>query len=138
MPDALPGDVLELLARVGHSTMAQVPEAWVGYPTELVFACTMDLDPAMREAFLEAFGEPWQMLLVAHDRHPMLAEICSWVQGRDHTLLLASPSGPPEPAVAVFHRSGRCPNCDLGNHSGSNGTPGCLGDPCGCSCRAGS
>lgn len=29
----------------------------------------------------------------------------------------------------------RCDPCELGNHTGTNGTSGCEGDECTCSCR---
>lgn len=32
--------------------------------------------------------------------------------------------------------AGRCAPCYLGNHSGGNGTPGCRGGTCRCTCRA--
>lgn len=29
----------------------------------------------------------------------------------------------------------KCERCTMGNHTGTNGTPGCAGGDCGCSCR---
>lgn len=48
---------------------------------------------------------------------------------QDDVARLERSSPPAEPLV--------CIRCRLGNHTGTNGTDGCVGDFCTCPCRAG-
>lgn len=74
----------------------------VGDPGDVVAACALDLDPIVQAQFLEAFADDWQMLIVAHCDHPELLAIGEWAEAQEGVLFLASPSGPPPPAVFIF------------------------------------
>lgn len=106
-PLELNGDVLELLARVGGTLPSSQSEWMVDDPTRMIAACANDLDSEQLAGFKEAFEEPWTMLLVLHCEHPSLMEVAGWAYGRADTILLASPSGPPPPALAIFTRPPR-------------------------------
>lgn len=72
---------------------------------ELVTRNVMRLDARSREGFLEAFGEPWSLLIVLNSDHPSLLEVTGWDGGADDDppiLFLATPAGPPPPQVFVF------------------------------------
>lgn len=71
-------------------------------PRDVVHACVMDLDDDQRAGFLEAWAEPWSAVLIANARHPSLTELADYARRHDGTILLASPSGPPPPAVLVI------------------------------------
>lgn len=69
-------------------------------PQRLVTACVLDLPPADRSEFMRRWRGPWDLVLVAHARHPCLGELATWTEVvDDDVILLATPSGPPPPAV---------------------------------------
>lgn len=102
----LPGTLLDLLVSVDAAVVAGqdiTGAVFGGDPAEMVYAGYQALPPTLGAQFLEAFDEPWDMLLICHDTHSSLTKIVDWVTAQtDVVLLLATPAGPPAPAVAVF------------------------------------
>lgn len=76
---------------------------------ELIYRMVMDLDEADQNRFLGEFaGGQWAGVVIVNIAHPSYAELAAFVVGRPD-VLLATPSGPPPPAVVILEGKGTAP-----------------------------
>lgn len=71
-------------------------------PEDVMMTILGDLDREGRLRAVTAIEELPDALVLLHTEHPCYAEIVAYCQAAERVVVLASPSGPPPPAVLIL------------------------------------